>query len=85
MTQFYDEISYGDLHVTGTVYGWTTLPSTRLFYTGSGTCNGLCGTSQVKTLIQQTLADRGRLASDGDSCRARCFMSPMFRDTSFRA
>lgn len=60
MSQFYDEISYNDLHVTGTVYGWTTLPSTEVFYTGTGTCNGLCGTSQVKTLITQTLA-----ANDG--------------------
>jgi M6 family metalloprotease-like protein len=71
MTQFYDEISYGDLHVTGTVYGWTTLPSTRLFYTGSGTCDGLCGTSQVKTLITQTLTandaaiDFGQYDNDG--------------------
>lgn len=54
MTQFYAEISYGDLNFTGTVYGWTQLPSTNAFYTGAGTCNGLCGSSQVKTLITQT-------------------------------
>jgi M6 family metalloprotease-like protein len=56
LTQFYNEISYGDLNLTGTVYGWTTLPSTNAFYTGAGTCNGLCGSSQVKTLITQTCA-----------------------------
>ena len=60
MTQFYTEISYGDLTVNGTVYGWTTLPSPEATYAGAGTCNGLCGTSGVKTLIQQTLA-----ANDG--------------------
>ncbi|HET6463356.1 MAG TPA: hypothetical protein VFH33_06105, partial [Candidatus Krumholzibacteria bacterium] len=56
MTQFYTEISYGDLTVNGTVYGWTTLPNTQAFYAGAGTCNGLCGTSQVKSLITTTLA-----------------------------
>ena len=56
MTQFYNEISYGDLHVTGTVYGWTTLANPEATYTGTGTCNGLCGTSGVKNLITQTLA-----------------------------
>ena len=60
LTEFYDEISYGDLNLTGTVYGWTALPSTNAFYTGAGTCNGLCGSSQVKTLITQTCA-----ANDG--------------------
>ncbi len=56
MTQFYSEISYGDLNLTGTVYGWTALPNTNAFYTGAGTCNGICGSSQVKTLITQTIA-----------------------------
>ncbi len=55
LTQFYNEISYGDLNLTGTVYNWTTLPSTRAFYAGAGTCNGLCGSSKVGTLITQTL------------------------------
>ena len=54
LTEYYDEISYGDLNLTGTVYGWTALPNTNAFYTGAGTCNGLCGSSQVKTLITQT-------------------------------
>jgi M6 family metalloprotease-like protein len=55
LTQFYDEISYGDINVSGTVYGWTLLPSNNAFYTGAGTCNGLCGTSQVDELIKSTL------------------------------
>jgi hypothetical protein len=67
MTQFYDEISYGDLNLTGTVYGWTTLPGTNAFYTGAGTCNGLCGTSQVDEFIKSTLTanDGARLFLDG--------------------
>jgi M6 family metalloprotease-like protein len=55
MTQFYDEISYGDLNLTGTVYGWTLLPGTNAFYAGAGTCNGLCGTAQVDEFIKSTL------------------------------
>ncbi|HEX6791863.1 MAG TPA: M6 family metalloprotease domain-containing protein [Candidatus Krumholzibacteria bacterium] len=60
VTQFYNEISYGDLNLSGTVYGWTTLPQTNLYYTGSGTCNGLCGTAHMRALITSTLA-----ANDG--------------------
>lgn len=55
LTQFYNEISYGDLNLTGTVYNWTALPSPRSFYAGAGTCNGLCPSSQVDELIKQTL------------------------------
>ncbi len=60
LTQFYNEISYGDLNLTGTVYGWTTLPNTNTFYTGTGSCNGLCGTAKVGDLIVSTIA-----ANDG--------------------
>jgi M6 family metalloprotease-like protein len=56
MSQFYNEISYGDLQVTGTVYGWTTLPQTGAYYAGSGTCDGLCGTAHIPQLINSTLS-----------------------------
>lgn len=71
MAQFYSEISYGDLNVTGTVYGWTTLPNAEAFYAGAGTCNGLCGTAQVGALITTTLTandgaiDFGQYDNDG--------------------
>lgn len=60
LTQFYDEISYGDLTLTGTVYGWTLLPSNNAFYTGLGACNGLCPTANMDNLIISTIG-----ANDG--------------------
>jgi M6 family metalloprotease-like protein len=56
VTQYYNEISYGDLNLTGTVYGWHTLPNTAAYYAGAGTCNGICGTAKVGQLITNTLA-----------------------------
>lgn len=55
LSQFYSEISYGDITVTGTVYGWTLLPNNNAYYAGPGTCNGLCGTANVDNLIVSTL------------------------------
>src|SRR5262245_17524851 len=69
--EFYNEISYGDLNVTGSVYGWTTLPNVDTYYAGAGTCNGLCGTSRVRELIVSTLTandgaiDFGQYDNDG--------------------
>jgi len=71
LTEFYSEISYGDLDVTGHVYGWTSLPNTDAYYAGSDSCNGLCGSSRVSTLITQTLTandgavDFGQYDNDG--------------------
>ncbi len=71
LTQFYNEISYGNLSVTGTVYGWTALPNTDAYYAGAGTCDGLCGTAHVGDLITTTLAandaavDFGQYDNDG--------------------
>ncbi len=55
LSDYYDEISYGDLTMAGTVYGWTALPNTDAYYAGAGTCNGLCGSSKVGELILTTL------------------------------
>jgi M6 family metalloprotease-like protein len=71
LSEFYAEISYGDLNMTGTVYGWTTLPNVESFYTGAGTCNGLCGSANVDDLILTTLGandaavDFGQYDNDG--------------------
>jgi M6 family metalloprotease-like protein len=46
MTQFYSEISYGNINVTGTVYNWVTVASPDTFYEGNAGCYGLsssCG------------------------------------------
>ena len=42
MTDYYDEISYGQFQVTGSVYGWYRLPQTMSYYEGTSGCNGLC-------------------------------------------
>jgi M6 family metalloprotease-like protein len=60
LTEFYDEISYGDLNMTGTVYGWHTLANTKAFYVGTGTCNGLGTCGNMDDLITQTI-----VANDG--------------------
>ena len=39
MTEYYDEISYGNLSVTGTVYDWVEVDNNDTYYEGS--CNGL--------------------------------------------
>ncbi len=39
LTEFYDEISYGDIHATGTVYDWVALPQDDTYYAGG--VNGL--------------------------------------------
>jgi len=55
LTQFYNEISYGDLTLTGTVYGWHTLPNNNAYYAGSGTCNGLADCANIPALIYSAL------------------------------
>jgi len=56
LTQYYNEISFGDLNLTGTVYGWYTLPQTNEYYAGPGTCYGLCETAHMYQLVQSTIA-----------------------------
>jgi M6 family metalloprotease-like protein len=53
MTQYYQETSYGQLTVTGTVHPWKQLPSNDTFYEGG--CNGLCGTARISDFLRQTL------------------------------
>ncbi|MCA9772690.1 MAG: M6 family metalloprotease domain-containing protein, partial [Myxococcales bacterium] len=53
MTEYYDEISYGNLNVPGTVYNWVPLPQADTYYAGTG--NGLTCNGRVWELIQQSL------------------------------
>ncbi len=55
LTQFYSEISYGDITVTGAVYGWHTLSQPDTYYEGGPGCNGLCGTGDIAQFITETL------------------------------
>lgn len=56
MSQFYQEISYGNFSVTGTVFPWHALTQNDVFYEGG--CNGLCAASQVGQFLTDTLAAR---------------------------
>jgi len=53
MSEYYDEISYGNFALDGTVYNWFTLPNIDTYY--EGTENGLGSDSKVGALILSTL------------------------------
>lgn len=55
MKQFYTEISYGNLTVNGTVYGWTALQNPDTYYEGAAGDNGLGGAAKTGELITTTL------------------------------
>jgi M6 family metalloprotease-like protein len=46
MTDYYQQVSYGQFAVTGDVYGWYRLPQNATYYEGSYGCNGLCSWPQ---------------------------------------
>ncbi|MCH7549853.1 MAG: M6 family metalloprotease domain-containing protein, partial [Candidatus Krumholzibacteriota bacterium] len=54
LTDFYSETSYGDVTMTGNVFGWYTLPQTDTYYEGG--CNGIfCSNAKIGELIHTTL------------------------------
>jgi M6 family metalloprotease-like protein len=69
MNDFYDEISYGLLNLTGTVYDWFQLSHNDTYY--EGTQNGLGADSKVGYLLKETLdhwdptVDFGQYDNDG--------------------
>jgi len=69
LTQYYDEISYGDLNMTGTVYGWTQLANADTYYENG--CNGIFCAAPIDELILETVAandgtvDFGQYDNDG--------------------
>ena len=71
MTDFYTEISYGLLTVTGTVFNWFSLANNDTFYEGPSGCNGLCGSARTGDLIADSLTswdgsvDFGQYDNDG--------------------
>ncbi len=53
MTSLYDEMSYGNVNLTGTVYDWFQVSETDLYY--EALCNGLCPTAKTGQFIQEIL------------------------------
>jgi M6 family metalloprotease-like protein len=69
MTEFYNEISYGNLSLTGTVHDWFQLNYNDTYYEGSN--NGIGPDSKVGELLKETLdywdsfVDFGQYDNDG--------------------
>jgi M6 family metalloprotease-like protein len=56
LTQFYSEISYGDITVTGAVYGWHQLSQIDTYYEGAAGCYSSCSsTGNIAQFITETL------------------------------
>ncbi|MDH3216796.1 MAG: M6 family metalloprotease domain-containing protein, partial [Candidatus Krumholzibacteria bacterium] len=55
VTSMYDEMSYGALTLTGTVYDWVTLSGNDNFYEGPPGCRGVCGSARTGQLILDVL------------------------------
>jgi M6 family metalloprotease-like protein len=71
LTQYYSEISYGDITMTGTVYGWHQLSQNDTYYEGPAGCYGLCGSGNTGQFLTETLnawdgsVDFGQYDNDG--------------------
>jgi len=70
VTDYYDEVSYGNLDLTGTVYGWDQVSNLDAYYAGSG--NGMDPTTDhTGTFIKELLdfhdgaVDFGQYDNDG--------------------
>jgi M6 family metalloprotease-like protein len=55
MTALYDEMSYGALNLTGTVYGWYQVSQNDTQYEGGAGCYGLCGSAKTGQYILEVL------------------------------
>ncbi len=71
LSQFYNEISYGDITMTGTVYGWHQLAQNDTYYEGPAGCYGLCISAKTGEFLTETLnawdgsVDFGQYDNDG--------------------
>ncbi|MCK5618232.1 MAG: hypothetical protein KAJ17_02475, partial [Candidatus Krumholzibacteria bacterium] len=71
LTQYYSEISYGDITMTGTVYGWHQLAQNDTYYEGPPGCYGLCVSANTGQFLTETLnawdgsVDFGQYDNDG--------------------
>lgn len=53
MTGLYNEMSYGNLTLTGTVYNWVTVSNIDTYYEGG--CNGLCDAAKTGQFLLEVL------------------------------
>lgn len=53
LTGLYDEMSYGAVNLTGTVYAWVPLSQEDTYYEGG--CNGICSSSKVGQFLLEVL------------------------------
>jgi M6 family metalloprotease-like protein len=71
LSQFYNEISYGLVTMTGAVYGWHTLSQNDTYYEGPAGCYGTCSGGNVGQFIVEVLnaydgtVDFGLFDNDG--------------------
>jgi len=72
VTDYYDEVSYGQFVMTGTVYDWAPLAHDDAFYEGlPPDCNGLCTSGNMYQMLKETLdlkdpaVDFARYDNDG--------------------
>ncbi len=55
MTSLYGEMSYGNLNLTGTVFGWYQVSNVDTYYEGPAGCYGLCVTAKTGQYIKEVL------------------------------
>jgi M6 family metalloprotease-like protein len=55
LSQFYTEISYGNINMTGAVYGWHQLSQNDTYYEGPAGCYGTCSSGNIAQFITETL------------------------------
>ncbi len=55
MTSLYGEMSYHNLNLTGTVYGWYQVSNIDTYYEGPTGCYGLCGSAKTGQYIKEIL------------------------------
>ena len=55
MTDLYAEMSYGNVTMTGDVYGWVNVGNSDAYYEGPPGCNGLCLSAKTGEFIQNAL------------------------------
>jgi len=56
VTDYWDEVSYGLLNMTGTVYDWVPLANDDAYYEGLPECNGTCSSAPLGELLFEVLS-----------------------------